>query len=75
MLDRASRGDIEGNFRRAWLLTTQLENFFLFRNEWYLGSKAALDALRADHPAIHAAVERALRPAASLARSKRLFWR
>jgi Nucleotidyltransferase domain len=28
MLGRAVRGDIEGHFRRAWLLTMQLENFF-----------------------------------------------
>ncbi|MDI1289974.1 MAG: nucleotidyltransferase domain-containing protein [bacterium] len=66
MLDRASRGDLEGNFRRAWLLTTQLENYFVFRNEWYLGSKAGLRTLEADQPEIYAVMEHALRPAASL---------
>jgi hypothetical protein len=66
-LDRAARGDVEGNFRRAWLLTMQLENFFLLRNAWYPGSKAALTALRTHHPAIYAVFERALRPTASLA--------
>ncbi|CAN5503900.1 hypothetical protein BH10PSE5_BH10PSE5_32360 [soil metagenome] len=66
MLDRAARGDVEGQFRRAWLLTTQLENFFLLRNEWYLGSKAALSVLQADHPAAYAALELALAPAASM---------
>jgi hypothetical protein len=67
MLDRAARGDVEGNYRRAWLLTDQLENFFLLRGEWYMGSKAALRTLQADHPATYAAFERALKPAASLA--------
>jgi hypothetical protein len=67
MLDRAARGDLEGHFRRAWLLTQQLEDFFVLRNAWYLGSKAALSVLRAEHPAVYAALERALAPAASLA--------
>ena len=67
MLDRAARGDVEGHFRRAWLLTMQLENFFLLRNEWYLGSKAALSVLQVEHPAVYAVLERALAPAASLA--------
>jgi predicted nucleotidyltransferase len=66
MLDRAAQGDIEAHFRRVFLLTMQLENFFLLRNEWYLGPKAALSLLRADHPAVCAALERALRPSASL---------
>lgn len=67
MLDRAARGDVEGHFRRAWLLTMQLENFFVLRNQWYLGSKAALRVLHQDHPEVHAVLERALAPAASLA--------
>ncbi|HEY1752008.1 MAG TPA: nucleotidyltransferase domain-containing protein [Caulobacteraceae bacterium] len=67
MLDRAARNDVEGHFRRAWLLTMQLENFFLLRNEWYPGSKAALAVLKTRHPAVHAALARALTPAASLA--------
>ncbi|CAN5452441.1 hypothetical protein BH10PSE5_BH10PSE5_08670 [soil metagenome] len=66
MLDRIDRGDVEGHFRRAWLLTTQMENFFSLRNEWYLGSKAALGVLQVEHPAIYAALERALAPAATL---------
>jgi hypothetical protein len=67
MLDRAARSDIEGHFRRAWLLTMQPENFFLLRNEWYLGPKAALDVLKQRHHAVYALLERALAPAASLA--------
>ena len=67
MLDRAAHGDVEGDFRRAFLLTMQLENFFLLRNEWYLGPRAALDLLRTQHPAVYASLERALTPAAPLA--------
>jgi hypothetical protein len=67
MLDRAAHGDIEGNFRRVFLLTMQLENFFLLRNEWYLGPKTALKVLQTEHPAVYATLERALTPGASLA--------
>jgi predicted nucleotidyltransferase len=67
MLDRAAGGDVDGDFRRVWLLTQQLENFFLLRNEWYLGSKAALSELKTKHPAVYAALARALTPATSLA--------
>jgi hypothetical protein len=67
MLDRAAGSDVEAHFRRVWLLTMQLENFFLLRNEWYLGSKAALGELKTKHPAAYAALGRALSPGASLA--------
>jgi hypothetical protein len=67
MLDRAARGDLEGHFRRVFLLTMQLENFFLLRNEWYLGPKAALSVLKIKHPDVYVALARALAPAASLA--------
>jgi hypothetical protein len=73
-LDRAARGDIEGHFRRAWLLTMQLENFFPLRNEWYLGSKVALRTLQVGHPAVYAVLERALAPAASLAEIEALVF-
>jgi hypothetical protein len=49
------------------LLTTKPENFFLRRNEWYLGFKAALGILQGEHAAVYAVLERALAPAASLA--------
>jgi hypothetical protein len=67
MLDRATRNDVEAHFRRAWLLTTQLENFFLLRNEWYVGPKGALSVLKMKHPDVYTALARALMPEASLA--------
>jgi len=32
---RMRRSDIEGNFRRAWLLTALLEDYFRLRGMWY----------------------------------------
>lgn len=61
-LDRARRGDVEGDYRRAWLLTTQLENHFAFRNAWYPGSKMALEHLRAADPAAFSIFQAALAP-------------
>jgi hypothetical protein len=39
MVIRASRGDVEGNYRRYWLLYTLLEDYFVARGQWYLGPK------------------------------------
>jgi predicted nucleotidyltransferase len=51
MLDRAAVGDEEGNYRRTWLQFALLEDYFAFRHQWYLGSKAALQCLKANDPA------------------------
>lgn len=67
MLDRCARGDVEGDFRRVWLLTMLLENYFLLRGRWYLGCKAAIAELAATQPDVHAVLRRALTPGASLA--------
>jgi hypothetical protein len=66
MLERAGRGDVEGDFRRAWLLTALLEDYFHTRGLWYLGPKSALGHLRAHAPEVHAAFECALRPGSTL---------
>lgn len=65
MLDRAARGDVEGNYRRAWLLMWLLENYFLLRGQWYRGSKQALNHLQDSQPRSYALFERALAPGAS----------
>ncbi|MFI4937409.1 MAG: GNAT family N-acetyltransferase [Candidatus Berkiellales bacterium] len=41
MFDRATKGDIEGNFRRVWQLYDLLESYFKLRDRWYLGPKEA----------------------------------
>ncbi|HZC15553.1 MAG TPA: nucleotidyltransferase domain-containing protein [Caulobacteraceae bacterium] len=59
-LDRLARGDIEGDYRRAWLLTTLLETYFVLRNAWYPGPKAAFEQLRASDLGAYALFEAAL---------------
>jgi hypothetical protein len=62
MLDRARVGDAEGNFRRAWLVTALLEDYFVFRNRWYEGPKLSLQWLRENEPNVHLLFEKALKP-------------
>jgi predicted nucleotidyltransferase len=66
MLDRAARNDPEGNFRRAWLLTALLEDYFRLRNQWYLGPKKSLAYLRSNAPDVYSAFEEGLLPDARL---------
>lgn len=47
MLARATKGDIEGDFRRHWLLSDLLEDYCALRERWYQGPKQALLALYA----------------------------
>lgn len=66
MIDRARAVDPEGHFRRVWLLTALLEDYFVFRNRWYEGPKAAFKWLRENQPEACARFERALEPGADL---------
>jgi predicted nucleotidyltransferase len=66
MLDRAARGDAEGDFRRVWLLTALLEDCFHLRRMWFEGPKKSLAWLKINDPALHAAFVTALSPGASL---------
>jgi len=68
MLDRARIGDPEGNYRRAWLLTALLEDYFHLRTQWYEGSKKSLAFLARHEPAVYAKFEAALLPGAGLDR-------
>ena len=63
---RARRGDIEGDYRRAWLLTALLDDYFVTRGRWFEGPKKSLEWLRVNLPALHHAFEVALRPGASV---------
>jgi predicted nucleotidyltransferase len=72
MVARARRGDLEGHYRRAWLLTALLEDYFLLRGLWYSGSKRSLAWLEAHAPDAHAAFAAALRPGADLDAIERL---
>jgi len=66
MLDRARLADAEGNYRRAWLLTALLEDYFHLRTLWYEGSKRSLAFLASSEPHVYAKFEAALRPGAGL---------
>lgn len=66
MLDRARQGDAEGNFRRIWLLTSLLEDYFALRGRWYEGPNASFIWLRQHQPSISALFDKALKPDADL---------
>lgn len=67
MVARMERGDAEGHYRRAWLLTSLLEDYFALRGQWYEGPKKALQWLGEHDAATAAAMEAALPPGASQA--------
>jgi hypothetical protein len=62
MAARSRRGDPEGNFRRAWLLTSALEDYFVFRQAWFQGPKKALAWLSVHDRKGHALFVDALAP-------------
>ena len=53
-LGRAGRGDIEGDYRRVWLLSDSLEGWFVLRGIRYRGPKNALIELAKRDPDAHA---------------------
>jgi hypothetical protein len=59
---RAQRGDIEGDYRRVWLLTALLEDYFVTREMWFEGPKKALRWLLANDSRLYRAFEAALKP-------------
>lgn len=65
MATRMERGDAEGHYRRAWLLTALLEDYFALRRQWFEGPKKALQWLQAHDPETAQALQAALRPDAS----------
>ena len=60
MLGRMQRADIEGHYRRTWLLMALLEDYFNIRGLWYLGPKKSFMMLKQTDPQTHAAFEAAL---------------
>ncbi len=66
MLLRAGRGDVEGNYRRAWLLYALLEDYFALRRRWFEGPKASVAWLAEHRPSVHQQLEAALAPGAPL---------
>ncbi len=71
-LARARRGDIEGDFRRVWLLHELLEFAFDARGEWYRGPKESFRHLATIDPRVHALYAEALKPGAPFAATETL---
>ena len=65
MAARMKRGDIEGAYRRTWLLTVLLDDYFHLRGRWYQGPKKSFQWLGQYDPETYRAFEVALAPAAS----------
>lgn len=65
MCARIQRNDLEGNYRRAWLLSTLLEDYFQMRGLWFEGPKRSFGWLAEHDPSAHTAFEKAMLPGAS----------
>ena len=63
-VDRTRRGDIEGDFRRVWLLHELLAFHFEVRDRWYRGPKEAFRELEKTDPETFRLYREALRPGA-----------
>lgn len=68
MLERASGPDAEGNYRRAWLLTALLEDYFSLRGSWFEGPKKSLRWLSEFDRETFDAFNLALAPGAELSK-------
>ena len=66
MLKRAATEDIDGNYRRHWLLFDLLEAYFHLRDKWYLGPKESFQWLKSNDPTTYSLFDISLRPEASL---------
>jgi predicted nucleotidyltransferase len=66
MVQRARKGDLEGDYRRVWLLTSLLEDVCLLRGWWYRGPKESFRCLEEQDPPLCAAFKTALAPQATL---------
>jgi predicted nucleotidyltransferase len=66
MLLRIQRDDLEGNYRRHWLLFQLLEDYFRLRNIWFMGAKRSLAYLRENDLVTFELYEASVRPGASI---------
>lgn len=73
MLARAKENDIEGNFRRHWLLHELLECYFKLRDAWHLGPKESFKWLKIYDLPVYYAFEEALKPSAELESIEKLI--
>jgi predicted nucleotidyltransferase len=64
---RLERRDVEGNYRRVWLLTALLEDYFAIRGRWFEGPKKSIQWLTEYDSITYSAFEAALQPGATSA--------
>ena len=62
MYDRSLLGDVEGNYRRHWLLFDLLENWFDLNGIRFQGSKRAFEFLKKNRPEVYLLFQEALKP-------------
>lgn len=74
-LKRIKRDDTEARYRRHWLLTQLLEDYFIFRKRWYFGSKESLRFLRANDPHTYSLFENALQANSTLEQIEELAFK
>jgi len=63
---RAQRGDAEGDYRRVWLLTALLEDYFVTWQMWFEGPKKGLQWLLVHDTPLYQAFQAALKPNTSV---------
>ncbi|MDR3613635.1 MAG: hypothetical protein P4L53_08710 [Candidatus Obscuribacterales bacterium] len=73
-LVRIQASDPESNYRRAWLLSSLLENYFEFRKLWYLGPKESMLWLEQNAPHALTLFSKSLAPGAPLNEIKNLAY-
>lgn len=59
-LERIKRDDAEALYRRTWMLTSLLPDYFALRDQWYQGPKLALQWLAQHDPAAFQLANRAM---------------
>jgi uncharacterized protein len=67
MLRRASKNDVEGNYRRHWLAMELLPMWFELSGNRFYGPKESLSWLRQHEPQVFDVFEKAMNPSAQLA--------
>jgi predicted nucleotidyltransferase len=66
MLKRCETADIDGNYRRHWLLFDLLQAYFQLRDLWYTGPKESFQYLKQNDPTTYLLFDKALKPNASV---------
>lgn len=61
MIERSSKNDLEGNYRRTWLQFDLLQNYFELRKKWYLGPKESFLWLAQNDPITYSIYDEVLR--------------